>query len=373
MDEFTGPPVAARVRRAKPYDPVSSLQAIRCNRGITHYKLDWNESTIEPSPKVGEALQRLLGEGRSLHWYPDPGHEELCARLSAYVGCPPEHLLVTNGSDDALALVCQTYIDAGDEVVAPFPTYRHFLQFAELANAAVQLIRKDCPFSFTCEDIEAALTRHSKIVYLANPNNPTGTLLDPEAICRLAGRYPGILFLVDEAYYEFSGRSCAGRATALPNMVVTRSFSKCFGLAGLRVGYLVAAGPIIATLRRAHNPKSINRMAQVGAAAALDDLPYYRRYVAALKQSAAMTRAFCDENRIPCRLSHANFVLLCVDDPVHVAARLREAGVHVRDRSSQLPGMIRITLGTPDQMRDVLQRLGRVLSPRSEPQRHPRA
>ena len=148
-----------------------------CNRGITHYKLDWNESTIEPSPKVGEALQRLLGEGRSLHWYPDPGHEELCARLSAYVGCPPEHLLVTNGSDDALALICQTYIDAGDEVVAPFPTYRHFLQFAELANAAVQLIRKDCPFSFTCEDIEAALTRHSKIVYLANPNNPTGTLL----------------------------------------------------------------------------------------------------------------------------------------------------------------------------------------------------
>jgi histidinol-phosphate aminotransferase len=156
-------------------------------------------------------------------------------------------------------------------------------------------------------------------------------------------------------------------------MVVTRSFSKCFGLAGLRVGYMIASGPIIVALRRAHNPKSINRMAQVGAAAALDDLPYYHRYVAALKQSAAMTRAFCDENRIPCRLSHANFVLLSVDEPVRVAARLREVGVHVRDRSSQLPGMIRITLGTPEQMRDVLQRLGRVLSARSGPRPSPRA
>jgi aspartate/methionine/tyrosine aminotransferase len=93
---------------------------------------------------VAEALRRLLCEDRSLHWYPDPGHEELCAKLSGYVRCRPEHLLITNGSDDALALVCQTYIDAGDEVVAPFPTYRHFLQFAELANAAVRLIRKDC-------------------------------------------------------------------------------------------------------------------------------------------------------------------------------------------------------------------------------------
>jgi histidinol-phosphate aminotransferase len=361
MDDVSRPAVAARVRSVKPYDPVSSLQAIKGNRLMIHYKLDWNESTVAPSPRVFEALRQFLDAECLIHWYPDPRHEELHLRLSEYVGCRAEQILVTNGSDDALALICQTYLDGNDEVVAPFPTYKHFLQFAELAGACLRLIRKNDPFSVSLQDIEAAISGRTKILYLANPNNPTGTLLQPEAILRLAGRHPHTLFLVDEAYYEFCGSSCAAMTGSLPNMVVTRSFSKCFGLAGLRIGYVVAPEGIIGNLRRVHNPKSINKMAHVAAAAALDDLDYYRDYVADVKRSAAMTRRFCDDHGIACRLSHANFVLIELENPSGVAARLREVGVHVRDRSSQLPGMLRLTLGTPEQMQDVLTRLGNVL------------
>jgi histidinol-phosphate aminotransferase len=337
------------------------LQAIRDNPGVVHYKLDWNESTVAPSPKVFAALRRFLDAESRVHWYPDPGHEELHLRISEYVGCRSGQVLVTNGSDDALALICTTYLDGGDEVVAPFPTYTHFLQFAELAGACLRLIRKEDPFSVSLPDIEAAISGRTKIVYLANPNNPTGTLLPPEGILRLAGRHPRILFLVDEAYYEFSGASCAAMAGAAPNLAVTRSFSKCFGLAGLRIGYVVAAAEVIGNLRRMHNPKSVNRMAQVAAAAALDDLGYYRRYVSEVKAAAALTKRFCDAHGVPCRLSHANFVLIGMENPLLVARRLREAGVHVRNRSAQLPGMIRLTVGTVEQMREVLAMLAKAL------------
>ncbi len=357
-----GPPaVAARVRSAKPYDPVSSLQAINGNRRMTHYKLDWNESTVPPSPRVFEALRRFLGAESPIHWYPDPTHAELHLKIADYVGCRSGQILVTNGSDDALALICRTYLDRGDEVVAPWPTYAHFLQFAEHADACLRRVCKEDPFSVSLEDVAAAIGGRTKIVYLANPNNPTGTLMPPEDIVRLAGRHPRTLFLVDEAYYEFCGSSCAEMTGSAPNMAVTRSFSKCFGLAGLRIGYVVAAEGIIGDLRRVHNPKSVNKVAQAAAVAALEDLGYYRRYVAEVRTAAGMTRRFCEAHGLACRGTHANFVLIELENPVLVAERLREAGVHVRERSAQLPGTIRLTLGTVEQMREVLLRLENVL------------
>lgn len=353
--------VAARVRLTKPYDPVSSLQAIRSNPHIVHYKLDWNESTICPSPKVFEALQRFLNGNNRIEWYPDLGHDELYQRIGNYADCRTENILITNGSDDALSLICQTYLDPGEMVVAPFPTYKHFLQFAELAGACLSMIRRDDPYSVSLDDIRSAIDDRTKIVYLANPNNPTGTLFEPAEINQLAGLYPHVLFLVDEAYYEFSESSCARFIAQTPNMVVTRSFSKCFGLASLRIGYIIAPELIIRDLRRIHNPKSVNKMAQIAAAAALSDYDYYRRYVDEIKRAAVMTKRFFDEHGIACRLSHANFVLIKVENPECFAGRLRDAGVHVRDRSAQLHGTVRLSLGTLEQMQQVLQRLKDVL------------
>ncbi|MGV8074693.1 MAG: pyridoxal phosphate-dependent aminotransferase [Syntrophobacteraceae bacterium] len=361
IDDAVRLKVSPRVRAAKRYDPVTSLQAIQNAPHLVHYKLDWNESTIEPSPKVFQALKQLLDCNSRIHWYPDICHEELYLKISEYVGLRTEQILVTNGSDDALTLICQTYLDAGDIVVAPFPTYKHFLQFAELAGARLRMVRRDNPFSVSLQDIEAAIDSRTKIVYLANPNNPTGILFQPSDIFRIAARHLHTLFLIDEAYYEFGGRSCTPIICSSPNIVVTRSFSKCFSLAGLRIGYVAAPEEIINNLRYVHNPKSINTMAQAAALAALDDLGYYKDYVAEVKQAALVTKRFCRAHGLPCKLTHANFVLLELEKPSLVASLLRDAGVHVRDRSSQLPGMIRLTLGTPEQMREVLSRLTKVL------------
>ncbi len=339
---------------------------------MAHHKLDWNESTIPPSPEVFKALQRFLADGDTMHWYPPfPCDGELLRRITEYTSCRPDNILITNGSDDALSLACQTYLDPGDEVVAPFPTYRHFLQFAELAGARVGLIRKEDPFSVSLQDVESGIAGRTKIVYLANPNNPTGILFEPAQISRMASRHLQVLFLVDEAYYEFSGFSCTPFLKNTPNIMVTRSFSKCFGLAALRLGYVLASTGIIRDLLRVHNPKSTNIMAQIAAAAALGDLDYYHDYVAEVGRAAAMTKRFCDEHGILCRLTHANFVLMTIDHPERTVAKLRSAGVHVRNRSSQLPGMIRLTVGTSKQMEDVLLRLKAVVKEERLPPGNP--
>jgi histidinol-phosphate aminotransferase len=231
----------------------------------------------------------------------------------------------------------------------------------------VRPIRKDDPFSISLQDVESGIMESTKIVYLANPNNPTGILFAPEQINQLAGRHPHVLFLVDEAYYEFSGSSCTRFLDGAPNIMVTRSFSKCFGLAGLRLGYVVAPEGIIRDLKRVHNPKSTNIMAQMAAAAALGDLDYYRNYVAEVRQAAAMTKRFCNDHGILCRLTHANFVLVTFERPERMVEALRSVGVHVRNRSSQLPGMVRLTVGTLKQMEEVLSRLKSVIEKKQPP------
>lgn len=356
-----GPEVSDRVRNLTIYDTVSSLDAIKRKPGMTHFKLDWNESTVPPSPRVLEALFAFLNNGAHLNWYPDMCYVPLLDRLAAYAGCRVSQLLLTNGSDAALDLLCQTYLNPLDNVVHPLPTYSHMLQFVERTGAESRGVRGSNPFVPSLSDLDPEVDEKTKIVYLANPNNPTGNVYSPANILELALRHPNAMFISDEAYFEFCGLSCAKLVDEVPNVVVTRSFSKCFGLAGLRIGYIVAQEPVIENLKRAYNPKSVNMLAQVAAAAALNDMPYYQRFVREVKRSAALIKNFCDRRGIPCRPTYANFILIQFQNASAIAKKLAEAGVHVRDRSNQLPGVVRISLGTESQTREVLARLERIL------------
>jgi histidinol-phosphate aminotransferase len=165
----------------------------------------------------------------------------------------------------------------------------------------------------------------------------------------------------DEAYFEFSGVSCMSLIDQAPNLVVTRSFSKAFSLASLRIGYLVAQECIVERLRPVYNPKSVNMLAQIAAAAALDDLPYYWAYVAEVKRSSAMVERFCHQHGIRVRTSHANWVMMEFADAPAMAKKFADAGIHVRDRSSQLPGVLRMSLGTEAQTVDILSRMEGIL------------
>jgi len=353
--------VSSRVRNLKPYDPVSSLDIIRTRPDLVHYKLDWNETTVPPSPRVMKRLVDYLQNGSKLHWYPDMNNRELFERIAGYVGCTPSQVVVTNGSDEALEVICQVYLDDGSNVVSPVPTYNHFLHFAERTGASVKRIRAANPLLPSLKELSRAVDRNTKIIYLANPNNPTGNLYSPAEVLQLALHNPQCLVVSDEAYFEFAGVSCARLIDEIDNIIVTRSFSKCFGLAGLRIGYLVAPEVLISDIRRVHNPKSVNMLAQLAAVAALEDLPYYKSFIRSVKRSAALVQSYCRDRGIPCVPTYANFILMRFDDAPRVAKLLEEEGVYVRDRSRQLPGMIRLGLGTEEQMTEVLERLDRVL------------
>ncbi len=355
------PEIADRIRDLEPYDPVSSLDRIQARPEMVHYKLDWNESTVPPSPKVLAAVLKYLQNGCRLNWYPEMHNARLFERIAAYVGCEPSQVLVTNGSDDALDLICQCYLDADDNVVAPVPTYTHFLHFAKRTGAAIREVKSDNLLLPSLKDVSRAVDENTKIIYLVNPNNPTGNLYSPAEVMQLALRHPQCLIVSDEAYFEFAGISCAKLLDDVDNIIVTRSFSKCFGLAAMRIGYLVADQNIINDLRRVHNPKSVNMLAQIAATAALEDLPYYKNYVRSVKRSASLVAAFCRQRGIECWSTYANFILIRFDNAPAVVSRLAEKGVYVRDRSRLISGMVRFSLGTEDQTREVLQRLGQVL------------
>ena len=355
--------VAPTVRALTPYEAVSSQAAIEATLDHENsFKLDWNESTIDPSPKVTEAITAYLGQGRGLNWYPQLGSEELVEALEDYTGVDGEHLLVTNGSDDGLHLICSTYLDQGDEVVIPVPTYNHFIVFAKSRGAKVVTLRGETAFDSNLKGIEAAMTQQTRLLYLVSPNNPTGVVYKSEMVAGLCERYPNTLIVLDEAYFEFSQISGIELVEKYENLLVTRTFSKAFGLAGLRVGYLAGSKRLVKGLRRLYNPKSVNTLGQIGAVAALKDLEYLNAFLEEVNASKELLREFFEERGVEAYITPANFVVVRMPDVEVTLRELQKRGVYVRDRSSYpgLEGCLRMTVGTREQTRRLLERIADV-------------
>ncbi|GMV39229.1 MAG: histidinol-phosphate aminotransferase [Myxococcales bacterium] len=364
LDLDAGSPLPSRyVAGIRPYDAVSSRDKIDsgCVRDV--YKLDWNESTIPPSPMVLAAIGRFLSNTHHLNWYPELYSKRLTTALASYVGVPEGSLLVTNGSDDALDLVCRTYLDDGDEVVVPSPTYTHFLVYAGARGAQILRVYAEDPFHQNLDGILKSVGYRTKLIYLVSPNNPTGIRYSEEQVSRVLEAAPGAIVIVDEAYFEFCGVSVAVLTQRYPNLVVTRTFSKSFGIAGLRIGYAVACPEVIETLKRIFNPKSVNVLGQIAAEAALQDREYLDRYVASVTAAKELIREHLDARGVECRVTPANYVLIRVPDAKRFCALLEDEGVFIRDRSSipQLQHYARMSVGTVEQTGEILRRVDRVL------------
>lgn len=350
---------AARPR----YEPTTSLERI-LRRDLPPgavLKLDWNEGALPPPPSVVEALRRTLDAsgGDLLKWYPQlGGGQELRDALAGYCGVIPENLLVTNGSDAALILLCRDLLGPGKRVLAPVPTYEHFCVDAEGTGAELIRWTPDDPFAPTADALASAIEHERPdLVYLVSPANPTGSEWREDDVRGLVARFPDTRFLVDEAYHEFATldpatatpRTCARLATESPQVFVTRTFSKAFCLASVRCGYLIAHPNAIERLRSLYNPKSVNLFAQVAATAALAEVDrIYRPYAAATHAERDRFVADLTARGVAVRSGGAgNFVCLqvpggrCAD-----LARLLEAdGIFVRDISGRFPGYVRITIG----------------------------
>ena len=320
------------------------------SRGEEVFKLDWNEADTVPSPSVMGAVQELLRNPHSIHWYPEATSKELIAALARYSGLRAENVLITHGSDLAHELVATCFVRPGDKVLMVTPSYDNFRAAVEQRGAETVNFNYLGLGPFPVAEFAEALRKHTpRLAYIVNPNNPIGYTIGVDTLRELlecCSRLSTIL-IVDEAYFEFCGITTADLVPESSHLVVTRSFSKAFGLAGLRLGYLLAGRQITGVLNRANNPKSVTSFAKVGALAALRDLAHIHRYVDEVRQSRTEFEGFFKRHGIKYYPSDSNFILFQCDDPKGLVRRLEERNIFVRERTSQFDGVghVRISVG----------------------------
>jgi len=312
-------------------------------------KLNTNENPYPPSPRVLDALAAAVNGG--LRLYPDPDAHGLRTRAAAVYGVPPDHVLAGNGSDECLALLARAIVDAGDRVAFPVPTYSFYETLVAAQGGTA--VRMPWPSDFTLPGELA--TTGARLTFLCNPNSPSGTLVPNAAIEELARRLDGVL-VVDEAYVDFARESAMPLVTRHPNVVVLRTFSKSFSLAGLRIGLAFGHPDLLAGLRMVKDSYNLDRLALVAAEAALEDLDHMRANVARVRATRTrLARALADLgfSVLP---SEANFVLArrAGTDLAPLTRALSSRDVLVRHfPTPELRDALRITVGTDEEI-DVL-------------------
>jgi len=323
-------------------------------------RLDFNENTVGCAPQVVRALRRAL-DPDWLSRYPE--YEEGRAILARYFGVSKDEMLITNGVDDAIKLICDTFVDPGDRLVVPAPTFPIYQFFQDVAGGKTVLVRYDENLRLPVERIIEPINRRTRWVALANPNNPTGTIIPKSDLRTILEAAPHSLILVDEAYFDFSGATVLTWIKKYANLMVSRTFSKAFGLAGLRIGFLFANRELSGVLRRAHAVFAVNSLALACALEAIQHEDYVRRYARMVRANRELLCQRLDAMSVAYAHSAANFVFIRVGQRApEVARRLREQDILVRDWSydPHLKGYLRITVGTATQTRRLIEEFERM-------------
>ena len=344
----------------KPYSPTSSRDKIDNKKSEKKpLKLDWNEATIQPSPRVKEAILKALSESSNIiNWYPELYSKKLKQKLAKYTERKSSEIIVTNGSDDGLELICKVFLDNNDEVIVSYPTYTHFLTYVKSRGA--KIIKAESPnvFQPTISSIIENITPFTKLIYIVNPNNPTGTLFSKQEIERILKIATNSIVLIDEAYFEFAKETVVSLIDKYPNLIVSRTFSKAWAMAGLRIGYQISSASTIFSLSKLFNPKSVNVLAQTAALAALDDISYLNKYVNEVEKSKIILLKFLKSKNIVAFNSKANYIMVQYPKLHKLISELEKENVYVRDRSmfEKLPNFFRITLGTVSDTLELIER-----------------
>jgi histidinol-phosphate aminotransferase len=339
-------------------------------------RLDSNENPFGPSARALDAMRNVLATANS---YPDDDCSSLRLKLAMHHGLPPEQVLVTAGSTGLLSLLCQTLLAPGLNAVTSecsFIVYSMAVQAA--GGRLVETPMRDD--SFDLEAILAAIDSNTRIVFLANPNNPTGTMVEADAVDQFLARLPGhVVAVLDEAYYEFALHFAARRKIKYSNsldyvrqgasVVVLRTFSKAHGLAGLRVGYGLGPAELLGYCARMRNTFSVSSVAQAAAAVAVDDYVHIQRVVENNAQQSRMLSQGLSALGYRVAPTAANFLFCDLgEEAAPVANRLQDEGVAVRPLGHWgAPNCIRVTIGTPEQNQVLLQAARRISSRNAAP------
>lgn len=338
-------------------------------------RLDFNENTAGCSPRVVERLRRLDPE--QLAKYPE--REPVEAQIAEFLKVTPAELLLTNGVDEAIHLLCQTYLEPGDEALIVVPTYSMYRIYAMAAGADVIGVPAGREFEFPIQQLMNQITPRTRLIAIANPNNPTGAVASREDLLQIARSATDAAVLIDEAYFEFYGQTMLDGPRDLANLFVARTFSKAYGLAGLRMGVLVGDPNQITAVRRVCSPYNVNAVALACLPEAIGDQEYIQTYVQEVLESRSRVASVLESSGIQCWTSQANFLLMRVGISKAEAGKFVEAmrrrGILARDRSGDhaCEGCVRITLGPRSHAEPLLRALQETLEELGISQGVPRA
>jgi len=336
------PTPRARVQAMMEYHP-----PLGCRDAL---RLDFNENTVACSPKVREVLGSI--SAGALTRYPE--REPVEAIVAAHLGVEAAQVALTNGVDEAIHVLFEAFLEEGDELLLPVPTYTMYEVYLSATDArAVPVLAAD-DLQFPFERLLAAITPRTKIIAIANPNSPSGSIATREQLLEIARSAPQAIVLVDEAYFHFCGETVMDLVGVVPNLVVARTFSKAYGLAGLRLGLLAGPVELMRWVRRVLSPYSVNSLALACLPPALEDTAYLDWYVGEVLAARSDFEAALDALGVRRWPSRANFILVDIGaQHAEFVRRMQAAGVLVRDRSKDpgCDGRVRITIGTQEQMR----------------------
>lgn len=325
-------------------------------------KLASNENPLGPSPKAKEAMRRAIDEAQL---YPDGGAWKLRQALAKRHGVGMENVVLGNGSNEIIELLCHSFLNPGASLIAAEHAFVVYKLMATLFGAKYVEV-PDPDFVHDLEAMADAVTDETRLVFVANPNNPTGTLVGQEELDRFVDRLPGhVVAVFDEAYHEFlpNPPDTVKYVREGRNVCVMRTFSKAQGLAALRIGFGLAPDSIAGVLHRARQPFNANAIAQAGALAALHDDEHVARTVSNNSEGLKFFQEAFSKRNLHFVPSVANFVLVKVGDGDEVFKKMLQQGVIVRAmRGYKLPGWVRISVGTPEQNARCLEVLDQVLA-----------
>jgi histidinol-phosphate aminotransferase len=341
------------VEKMAPYHPPSGGRRNKL-------RLDFNENTVGASPLVLDFIKRFL-TAADLTIYPE--YEHALEDLATHFGVGTDELTLTNGTDEAIQLVVNTFIGDGQEVLILKPSYAMYRFYSELAGSNVSDIEyRPKNLAFPLEELLERITPETRGIFISNPNNPTGTGAKVAGLEKVLDRAQNAAVLVDEAYYEFCGVTMLPFLRDWPNLFVSRTFSKVYGMAAMRCGCLFSRQENMAYVHKAQSPYSVNMLAAMAARIAVQDRKFVEDYVTEILAAREFLYVGLERLGVPYYMSQANFVLFRAGDrAVEIRDELKSRGVLVRDRSYELAGCVRVTVGTHDQVEKFLKELEAIL------------
>lgn len=361
------------VQGLTPYQPGKPVEELERELGITHsIKLASNENPLGPSSKVQDVLKQHIG---SLHLYPDGSGHKLRQKLSEIHAVSSQSITLGNGSNDVLELVARAFLTSADSAVysqyafAIYPIVVQAIGAKANIAAAFPADHDDIPYGHNLDAILNAIDANTKVIFIANPNNPTGTWLEPEKLHSFLQQVAdNIIVVLDEAYFEYMPDELKPGSTSwlkeFPNLVITRTFSKIHALAGLRVGYAISSEEIADLLNRVRQPFNVNTLAQAAACVALDDSEHTAKSVALNNEGLQFLKTELAAINLSWIPTIGNFITVDVkQDAMTVYNALLREGVIVRPVANYgLPNHLRFTIGSQEQNQRAVEALKKVLS-----------